>query len=56
MTIEQAVLENLRELPPDKQQEVLDFVQFLREKSLPLPDPLVHTSDAKLDKVNQVSL
>lgn len=35
MTIEQAVLENLRELPPDKQQEVLDFVQFLKEKSLP---------------------
>ena len=35
MTIEQVVLENLRELPPDKQQEVLDLVQFLREKSLP---------------------
>ena len=35
MTIEQAVLEHLRELPPDKQQEVLDFVQFLREKAIP---------------------
>ncbi|MBD2384754.1 DUF2281 domain-containing protein [Cylindrospermum sp. FACHB-282] len=35
MTIEQTVLENLRELPPDKQQEVLDFIQFLKQKSLP---------------------
>ncbi|TAE61620.1 MAG: DUF2281 domain-containing protein [Nostocales cyanobacterium] len=32
MTIEQAVLENLRELPVDKQQEVLDFIQFLKHK------------------------
>jgi hypothetical protein len=30
MTIEQAVLENLRDLPLDKQQEVLDFAEFLR--------------------------
>ena len=30
MNIEQAVLENLRELPADKQQEVLDFTEFLR--------------------------
>lgn len=32
MTIEQAVLENLRDLPLDKQQEVLDFAEFLRQK------------------------
>jgi hypothetical protein len=32
MTFEQAVLENLRELPADKQQEVLDFIQFLKHK------------------------
>jgi hypothetical protein len=32
MTIEQAVLENLRELPADKQQEVLDFIQFIKHK------------------------
>jgi len=32
MTIEQAVLENLRELPAEKQQEVLDFIQFLKYK------------------------
>ncbi|MGM3308522.1 hypothetical protein ACSQ6I_21520 [Anabaena sp. WFMT] len=32
MTIEQAVLENLRELPADKQQEVLDFIQLIKHK------------------------
>lgn len=32
MTIEQAVLENLRDLPLDMQQEVLDFAEFLRQK------------------------
>jgi hypothetical protein len=35
MTIEQAVLENLRELQPEQQQEVLNFVQFLKQKSTP---------------------
>jgi len=35
MTIEQAFLENLRELPTDKQQEVLDFIQFLKHKLPP---------------------
>lgn len=33
MTLEEAVVESLRDLPIDKQQEVLDFVQFLRQKS-----------------------
>jgi len=33
MTIEQAVIKNLRELPPDKQQEVLNFIQFLKQQS-----------------------
>jgi hypothetical protein len=32
MTIEQTVIQTFRELPPDKQQEVLDFIQFLKEK------------------------
>ena len=35
MTIEQQVLEKLRDLPPEKQKEVLDFVDFLKEKSGP---------------------
>jgi len=33
VTIEQQVLEQLRDLPPDKQKEVLDFVDFLQEKN-----------------------
>lgn len=35
MNIEQAVIENLRELTPDKQQEVLNFIQSLKQKSQP---------------------
>lgn len=34
MTIEEKVLEKLRELPPEKQKEVLDFVDFLKEKNV----------------------
>ncbi len=37
MTLEEAVVENLRGLPADKQQEVLDFVQFLRRKTAATP-------------------
>ncbi len=33
MTLEEAVLETLRELPVDKQQEVLDFAQYLKQKA-----------------------
>jgi hypothetical protein len=29
MTVEQILLEKWRSLPPDKQQEVFDFVEFL---------------------------
>ena len=29
MSIEEAVLERLKTLPPDKRQEVLDFAEFL---------------------------
>ncbi len=32
MTLAEQVYENLRELPPDEQREVLDFVQFLRTR------------------------
>jgi len=35
MTIEQQVLEKLRDLPPEKQKEVLDFVDSLQEKNGP---------------------
>lgn len=33
MTIEEAVLENLKTMPSDKRQEVLDFAAFLAQKS-----------------------
>lgn len=32
MLIEETVLEKLRKLPPEKQQEALDFVEFLEYK------------------------
>jgi Protein of unknown function (DUF2281) len=32
--LEQAILENFRLLPPEKQQEVLDFTEFLRQKTV----------------------
>jgi hypothetical protein len=32
MTIEEQVLEKLRDLPPEKQKEVLDFVDSLKDK------------------------
>jgi len=32
MSIEEAVIEKLRALPADKQLEVLDFAEFLRQK------------------------
>jgi hypothetical protein len=32
MTVEEQVLEKLRELPPERQKEVLEFVDSLKEK------------------------
>lgn len=39
-TIEEAVISQLRLLAPDKQQQVLDFVEFLRYKSIQATPPL----------------
>jgi hypothetical protein len=33
MNTEQAILETVRTLPPDKQQEVLHFAEFLQQKT-----------------------
>lgn len=33
MNLEQVVIEKLRVLPPDKQQEALDFIEFLEHKT-----------------------
>jgi Protein of unknown function (DUF2281) len=35
MNLEQAVLDKLRALPPEKQQEVLDFAKFIQQKNIP---------------------
>lgn len=35
MTIKELVIEKLDGLPPQKQQEVLDFVEFLKSKDSP---------------------
>ncbi len=43
INIEQSILENLRELPTEKQQEVLDFTEFLRQKTQPSsPESLIN--------------
>ena len=34
MSVEEAVVEKLRELPPEQQREVLNFAEFLGSKSL----------------------
>lgn len=36
MTIQQQVIQKLRQLPPEKQQKVLDFVDSLHEESGPV--------------------
>lgn len=33
MTIEEQVIEKLRELPPEKQREVLDFLESMKKKN-----------------------
>jgi Protein of unknown function (DUF2281) len=37
MTIEQAISEKVRSLPLEKQQEILDFAEFLMQKSQAVP-------------------
>jgi hypothetical protein len=39
VTLEQAIINSLRSLPSDKQQEVLDFVEFLRQRVSSQPAP-----------------
>lgn len=34
MNLEQAVLDKLRTFPPNQQQEVLDFAEFLQQKTM----------------------
>jgi hypothetical protein len=57
MSIEQAVLEGLKYLSPTRQQEVLDFVEFLQKKDGGLNQPrksveglLAHTGGSVSDE------
>ncbi len=34
MNLSEAILEKLKALPPEKQQEVLDFAEFLKQKMM----------------------
>lgn len=34
MSLDESFLEKLRQLPPDKQREAIDFVEYLHKKSL----------------------
>ncbi|MBE9113318.1 DUF2281 domain-containing protein [Nodosilinea sp. LEGE 07298] len=43
-SLEQTLLGHLRQLPPEKQQEVLDFAEFLRQKILLPPTPATKPS------------
>ena len=47
MSIEQALLKNLRELPVEQQQEVLNFSEFLRQKNAAKPEPIMPIQRAK---------
>ena len=62
MTIEQAVLGKLRELPPKRQQEVLDFVESLQRDNTKRPrrsveglwaDLRIHITDADIEQARQ---
>jgi hypothetical protein len=37
-SLEQSILENLRQLPLEKQQEVLDFSEFLKQRLTSVPE------------------
>lgn len=52
MNLEQAVLDKLRALPPERQQEVLDFAEFLQQKNMakrPLKSVKGLWADLKVD-------
>lgn len=49
--LEQALLDHLRQLPTEKQQEVLDFAEFLRQKVSPPPAPTTKPSLQQLARL-----
>ena len=53
MNLEKAVLDNLRILPNEKQQEVLDFVEFLVQKAGQLKQVSCEVSDSSISSTTQ---
>ena len=53
INIEKAVLDNLRILPNEKQQEVLDFVEFLVQKAGQLKQVSSEVSDFSISSTTQ---
>jgi hypothetical protein len=52
MSVEELVVQTLHQLPPDKQREVLDFVEFLASRirpKHPLPSVKGMLADLKID-------
>jgi aromatic ring-opening dioxygenase catalytic subunit (LigB family) len=56
MTVEQILLEKWRSLPPDKQQEVFDFVEFLQSRQVSLSQkPALQEAQSKLgERLQQI--
>jgi hypothetical protein len=53
MNLEKAVLDNLRILPNEKQQEVLDFVEFIVQKARQLKQVSSEVSDSSISSTTQ---
>jgi hypothetical protein len=53
MNIEQVILNNLRILPNEKQQEVLDFVEFLVQKAAQVKQVSSEASGSSLSSTTQ---
>lgn len=56
MTIEQAVLENLKILPPSKRLEVLEFSEFLTRKARGAAPERSTSVDTELSELNESEL
>jgi len=55
MSVDQILLEKWRSLPPDKQQEVFDFVEFLQARQVSLQNLVVPNSQSNLgEKLLQI--
>jgi hypothetical protein len=56
MSVEQSILEKLRILPPEKQQEVLDFAEFLTQKIERVPFTQDEIQSSSQDEISKSPL